>query len=373
MSALSGRATGANRPEDNEIEREGLPDRKELKMKLYEHPRTEETLDRLPELPEGVVVPDDISGLQPPTSVKPAAGAVRWMRWLAAIVVLGAVGVLAAVLFSGSDTAIETAQVEVSHSTNQGPGSTSLAAVPWAPATVYGSDRHFGAMADLSIDAAVTVDLMETVGTDNPVFVAASAPALGSDRHLSTLAEQSAASTVNYMELYGTDNPVFVQATTAAPAFPDTSDLGFSAVPATTAATVFPDSPDLGFSNVQATTTAAPVLGSDRHLSTLAERSAAAIATGEYMELYGTDNPVFVGAAPAAPMFPNSSDLGFSDVLETSNYMEMYGTDNPVFVQAASGTVVGTWATEGPGSNSLSADVVVFAQAAEHPYADFFG
>ncbi len=85
-------------------------------MKLYEHPKTEETLDRLPELPEGVVVPDDISGLQPPTTLKPAAGAVRWMRWLAAIVVLGAVGVLAAVLLTGSDNAIETAQVDVSYS-----------------------------------------------------------------------------------------------------------------------------------------------------------------------------------------------------------------------------------------------------------------
>ncbi len=155
-------------------------------MKLYEHPKTTETLDRLPKLPKGVEVPDDLSGLQPPTTLKPAAGAVRWMRWLAAIVVLGAIGVLAAVLFNGSDNAIETDQV--------------------------GYDRHLATMADLTIDP-ITVDYMATYGTDNPAFVIVT-PTLGSDRHLSALANQPASvvDTGQYMELYGTDNPVFVQA-----------------------------------------------------------------------------------------------------------------------------------------------------------------
>ncbi len=126
---------------------------------------------------------------------------------------------------------------------------------------------------------------------------------------------------------------------------------------------MFPDSPDLGFSNVQAPTTPTPVLGSDRHLSTLAGGSAAAIATGEYLELYGTDNPSFVGPAPAAPVMavpdtsdlgysavdlgfaaPASSDLGYSAVPSSSDYMALYGTDNPVFVEAT-----------------------------EHPLADFYG
>ncbi len=281
-------------------------------MKLYERPKIEKTLDRLPEMPEGVVVPDDISGLQPPTELKSTAGAYRWMRWLAAIVVLGAFGVMAAVLFTGGDNATEIAQVEE-----------------------LGSDRHLATLADLTTGQVAT-SYMATYGTDNPTFVTAAAPALGSDRHLATLADQSAAHTVNYMALYGTDNPVFVQATTAAPATPDTSDLGFSAVQATTAAPVFPDSPDLGFSNVQTTTTA-PALGSDRHLATLADQSAGAIATGEYMALYGTDNPVFVGPAPAATVsaVPGTSDLGFSAVPNTSDNMAMYGTDNPVFVEPA--------------------------------------
>ncbi len=56
---------------------------------------------------------------------------------------------------------------------------------------------------------------MAVYGTDNPVFVAASAPTFGSDRHLITLADQSAAHTVDFMTLYGTDNPVFVQAVTS--------------------------------------------------------------------------------------------------------------------------------------------------------------
>ena len=117
-------------------------------MKLYERPKTKETRDRLPKMPEGVVVPDDLSGLQPPTDRKRTAGAYRWMRWLAAIIVLGAAGVLAAVLVTGGgDEAVEITQVEV-----------------------LGSDRHLATMADMRADL-VDVNYMERYGTDNPVFV----------------------------------------------------------------------------------------------------------------------------------------------------------------------------------------------------------
>lgn len=169
-------------------------------MKLYDRPRTKETLDRLPEMPEGVVVPDDVSGLQPPTALKATAGAYRWMRWLAAIVVLAAAGALAAVLFTGGDNATEIAQVEE-----------------------LGSDRHLATMADLTFDQ-VELNYMEVYGTDNPTFITATVPALGSDRHLATTADLTADQVeVDYMELYGTDNPTFVE---PAPELPPTEGPG---------------------------------------------------------------------------------------------------------------------------------------------------
>ena len=121
-------------------------------MKLYDRPMIDKTLDRLPELPEGVEVPDDISGLQPPTTLRPTGGAIRWMRWIAAIIVLGAVGLLA-VLAINSD-------VEVARS--DGSDYTTVGATPWATtevtqADVYGSDRHLGTWADLGAGRAFQV------------------------------------------------------------------------------------------------------------------------------------------------------------------------------------------------------------------------
>ena len=163
-------------------------------MKLYERPKIEKTLDRLPEMPEGVVVPDDISGLQPPTALKSTAGAYRWMRWLAAIIVLGVAGVLATVLFTGGDDAIEIAQVEE-----------------------LGSDRHLATLADLTTDQVAT-GYMATYGTDNPAFVTAAVPVLGSDRHLATLADLTTDRVATgYMATYGTDNPAFVEPAPEAP------------------------------------------------------------------------------------------------------------------------------------------------------------
>jgi hypothetical protein len=149
-------------------------------MKLYEHPKTEEKIDRLPEMPEGVVVPEDISGLHLPTALKPSAGGYRWMRWLAAIIVLGATGILAAVLFTGGDNATETAQVEAD-----------LVAIDYME--LYGTDNPV--FVQTTTADLVAIDYMELYGTDNPVFVQ------------TTTADLVA---IDYMELYGTDNPVFV-------------------------------------------------------------------------------------------------------------------------------------------------------------------
>ena len=72
-------------------------------MKVIHRHETDRTLDRLPDLPPDVRVPDDISGLEPPTT-RPAAKGVRWMRWLAAFVLIGGAGVVTAVLVTGDDT-----------------------------------------------------------------------------------------------------------------------------------------------------------------------------------------------------------------------------------------------------------------------------
>jgi hypothetical protein len=235
-------------------------------MKLYENPKTEEKIDRLPEMPEGVVVPEDISGVHLPTAPKPTAGGYRWMRWLAAIIVFGAAGVLAAVVFIGGDNATETAQVEAD-----------LVAIDYM--ATYGTDNPvFVAATDYmelyGTDNPVFVqatDYMATYGTDNPVFVRAT------DEFLGTV---GTVDTGQYLELYGTDNPVFVQATTAGRVATDNS--------------VFVAANDyMG------------LYGTDNPVFVPAATSAdtgeflgtsGTVDTGRYMELYGTDNPAFVQA-----------------------------------------------------------------------------
>ena len=79
-------------------------------MKLFEHPTTHETKE-LPKLPPGVVVPDDISGLE--TSESKQAGRpgsqVRWLRWMVVVVLL-AVGalVIGTLVRDDSTTTVET-------------------------------------------------------------------------------------------------------------------------------------------------------------------------------------------------------------------------------------------------------------------------
>ncbi|MFW2333179.1 hypothetical protein, partial [Ilumatobacter sp.] len=55
--------------------------------------RLPETPQRVPEFPEGVTIPDDLSGLEFPTRPSRAATAVRWLRWipLVAVIAIGAV------------------------------------------------------------------------------------------------------------------------------------------------------------------------------------------------------------------------------------------------------------------------------------------
>jgi hypothetical protein len=156
-------------------------------MKLYDRPRIDREHDELPKLPEGVEVPDDISGFHPPTTLKATGGGIRWMRWLAVILVLGAVGVVAA-LTIGSDNAVDQADVN-------------------------GSDRPPATLENLGAEQTA-VDYMATYGTDNPVFVQTVpmfGPNEGPGSNSLAQARPYAAPSSEYMDLYGTDNPVFVQ------------------------------------------------------------------------------------------------------------------------------------------------------------------
>lgn len=77
-------------------------------MKLFErfnahetHPEVEE---QLPELPEGITIPDDISGIEGPTR---RTTAVRWMRWVPVGLVLAAGGLVLALALQGDGTTDE--------------------------------------------------------------------------------------------------------------------------------------------------------------------------------------------------------------------------------------------------------------------------
>ncbi len=152
-------------------------------MKLFERHEAEKTQERLPDLPPGVEVPDDISGIHPPELRTPTTGGVRWMRWLAAFLLLGAAGVVAAVILTSGDDAAET------------PAQTEADLME-----IYGTDNPtfvVGSSGPGIVQIAPAVDYMAEYGTDNPVFVPGAAEA-NSTFH------------GEYMRLYGTDNPEIV-------------------------------------------------------------------------------------------------------------------------------------------------------------------
>ena len=154
-------------------------------MKLFERHEAEKQHERLPDMPPGVEVPDDISGIEPPATPRPTTGGVRWMRWLAAIVLLAGAGVVAAlVLTSGSDGDETPAQTPVD--LMQSVGTDNPEFVPGAPGP-------------RSVEIAPAVDFMELYGTDNPTFV------VGAD------GPNTAPDPGEWMSLYGTDNPEFVE------------------------------------------------------------------------------------------------------------------------------------------------------------------
>ena len=111
-------------------------------MKLFER-HTRETPDLrpepheyLPELPEGVTVPDDLSDMRLPVSVEPPRRptAVRWLRWVPVSLGLAAGGLVIAVVLSdaGTETVSPVIPTELIEEVDgpfpagQGPGSNSL-------------------------------------------------------------------------------------------------------------------------------------------------------------------------------------------------------------------------------------------------------
>ena len=112
-------------------------------MKLFERHTTHETPDLrpelhedLPELPAGVTVPDDLSDMKLPVSVKPThhPTAVRWLRWVPVGLGLAVGGLVVAVVIrdAGTETATPVMPTELIEEVNgfwpagEGPPSNSL-------------------------------------------------------------------------------------------------------------------------------------------------------------------------------------------------------------------------------------------------------
>ena len=185
-------------------------------MKLEEHKETGTTVEQLPELPEDVRVPDDISGL-PPTP-RPVDGRVRWIRWLAAIVMVGLVGV-AFFVIQGEDI---FAMDPMEQYGTDNAVVVDADAVPGAVVVTGSVDRIADAAYDqfevnrstnlyeTAVGVGGAVDYLERYGTDNPVI----------------LGGEITPDPVDTMDLYGTDNPVPVGRTWLEQYGTDNPDFG---------------------------------------------------------------------------------------------------------------------------------------------------
>jgi hypothetical protein len=200
-------------------------------MKLFERHDIDTTREQLPELPPDVRIPDDISGIVPPTTtVRPETGGVRWMRWLAVFALLAVAGLLIGLRNNGTDTPDDLMQY---YGTDN-------------PALVDGADGPH------TVAIVGTEDLLALYGTDNPALVPEP----------------------TFMELYGTDNPTFV-------VVPGTAETGeFLHLYGT-------DNPV--FLTEQ---TLMDLYGTDN--PTFVIEQPEPVDTSEWLHLYGTDNPTFV-------------------------------------------------------------------------------
>jgi hypothetical protein len=91
-------------PKGPEIPRKENSGKERTMTKLYEHPTIPETKE-LPELPHGVVVPDDISGLEFPEEPGRRPGTkVRWLRWMAVAVLVAAGAIVTGIIIRDDTT-----------------------------------------------------------------------------------------------------------------------------------------------------------------------------------------------------------------------------------------------------------------------------
>ena len=99
--------------------------------------RTPEVSDHLPELPEGVTVPDDISSLDRASARGPSqrARAVRWLGWAPAVLAVGVGAVAVALIVRGDDTTTVREEIPWPAAV-EGPGSNSLNATPVTPTVI---------------------------------------------------------------------------------------------------------------------------------------------------------------------------------------------------------------------------------------------
>jgi hypothetical protein len=98
-------------------------------MKLFER-HVQNTQETLPEIPKGITVPDDISGLEA-TGDRQAGTQVRWLRWAAPAAVLAA-GALVGVLVV-TDNGTSTTEVDVVQQAEQVPSGSPFDAVVVVP------------------------------------------------------------------------------------------------------------------------------------------------------------------------------------------------------------------------------------------------
>lgn len=82
-------------------------------MKLFER-HDQETHETLPDVPEGVTVPDDLSGLDT-TDGHRGGTRVRWLRWAAPVALVAGGALVAAVVINDNGT--ETTDVGTRNAT----------------------------------------------------------------------------------------------------------------------------------------------------------------------------------------------------------------------------------------------------------------
>jgi hypothetical protein len=138
-------------------------------MKLFErftHETHPEVEDHLPELPEGIIVPDDLSGLEIPTQ---RGTAVRWMHWMPVALVLAAGGLTIALVLQSNGTDETVVEQRSSTELVQEPIDAALAQAATATDTMM--TRTLGVPEAAATDTMITrtLGVPEAAATDTMI------------------------------------------------------------------------------------------------------------------------------------------------------------------------------------------------------------